>query len=159
MRYLLLALTLIQLITSCNDSKPKVKKENIIVKSEDEIIQNRIELIEKGLRRDDFEKINLLAEYNKIHVDSLISIIRDYLELTSKSTNPSFSKEERYKSSFEKLNQRYKLSKKKLAGIIFSYQYEMITREEIEESAIEDYMNSNEIEDDPLDQRDFIGPN
>ncbi len=155
MRYLVLALTSIQLITSCNDSKPEVKKENIIVKSEDDKIQNRIDLIEKSLRRDDFEKINLLAEYNKIHVDSLILIIRDYLVFTSMSLNPDLSKEERYKSSFEKLNKRYKLSKKKLATLIYSYQYEMITREEIEESAIEDYLNSPDPYEEINDQNEY----
>lgn len=155
MRYLLLALTSIQLITSCHDSKPEVQKENIIAKSEEEIIQNKIELIEKGLRRDDFEKINLLAEYNKIQVDSLISIIRDYLVFTRKSLNADLSKEERYKSSFTKLNHRYKLSKKKLASLIFSYKYEMITREEIEESAIEDYLNSPDPDEVINDQNEY----
>lgn len=149
-------LLLIHLFLACDNQEPEKKK--VVEKSEAEELQERINSIENILKNES-EKINLLAEFHRIPFDTLNSILRDYLVFTSIYYNKDETRVEKYKSSISKLNLRYKISKSKLASLIFNYKFEMITKEEIEDKAIEYYLEnydgSEEMEE--PDQRDPWG--
>ena len=157
MKYLLWVLISTQLLLACNDSKPKKKSEKVIELSEEEILQSKINSIEKSLRCE-YDKISLLAEFYNIPFDSVISIIRDYKVFTSSFYNKEETLANKYKSSISKLSLIYKISRSKLASLIIDYKYKMISEDEIRESAVEDFIehydddhNDSEIPD----QRDY----
>ena len=153
MKYLLLFLFLSQLFLTCNNPEPEKKKK--IVKSEAVILQEGITSIENKLKHE-YEKINLLAEFRNIHFDTLKLIIRDYLVFTSSYYDKEKTYEEKYKSSISKLNLRYKYSKSNLASLIFSYKFEMITTDEIEESAVEYFLENYEDHEEINDQNEYF---
>jgi hypothetical protein len=87
------------------------------------------------------EKLMLLSILKKIPQDTLRLVLREYLK-----ANPEYldglgvNKADNLYS----ISQKYHISKFKIASIIFSYKYEMLTKEEIEESAIENEQVNNQ---------------
>ena len=102
MKYLLWVLISTQLLLACNDSKPKKKSEKVIELSEEEILQSKINSIEKSLRSE-YDKISLLAEFYNIPFDSVISIIRDYKVFTSSFYNKEETLANKYNFKIDSL--------------------------------------------------------
>lgn len=150
MRPLFTLLILLQFFCSCQDSKPKKEKKEII--SETEKLENLNENIERQLSYEK-EKIILLSEIRKIPFDTVNFILRDYYVITDTVSSSDENSRQLFQNAIVKISNKYKISKSKIATLLFSYKYEMITKEEIEESAVEDFKDNYEEEqpepDDP----------
>lgn len=123
---------------SCQHTKPK---EETKISAESERFKKIRKRIERNLNYDK-EKIILLSEIRKIPFDTLNFILLDYFVATD--TILSFDKKSKYlyQNSIVKISEKYKISKSKITSLIFSYKYEMLTREDIEENAIEDFKDN-----------------
>ena len=91
-------------------------------------------------------RVILLSQIRRIPFDTLNLILRDYYVATD--TVSSFDKNSKYlyQSTIIKIADTYKIPKSKIASLIFSYKYEMLTKEDIEESAIENFKDNYEEE-------------
>ncbi|WP_447636908.1 hypothetical protein [Flavobacterium microcysteis] len=122
-------LLIILFLNSCSNKKEK----NIIPKSkkiEDSYSQADSELeFEK-------EKIALLSVIRGIPKDSIYLVLRDYYAKNDLLSNF----ENDYTEEFiDTISKNRKMSKQKVASIIFSFKYEMQTKEEIEQEAKDSY--------------------
>ena len=126
---------------SCNDTKPRKEKKNVITESE-----NFEELNGKIERRLSYEKekIILLSEARKIPFDTVNLILRDYYVAIDTVLSSDENSKQLFQSAIVKISTRYEISTAKVASLIFSYKYEMLTKEDIEESAIEDFIDNYE---------------
>jgi hypothetical protein len=130
-----LLLILILIVFGCKDKK------------ETEFIKEQEQRKEKGkvknvsyadmLLEMDAEKLMLLSILKKTPQDTLRLVLRDYLKENQYTEYGNFT------DNIDTISQKYHISKFKIASIIFSYKYEMLTKEEIEESAIESYQDNN----------------
>ncbi len=143
MRTLFILFIILLFFCDCHHSKPKEETKKIL--SETEKLDKVYERINDNLSYDK-EKIILLSEIRKIPFDTLNFILRDYYVVTD--TISSFDKNSKYlyQSSITKISNKYKISKSKIASLIFSYKYEMVAKENIEESAIENFKDNYEEE-------------
>ncbi len=130
-------------VSSCNN--PKSKKETNKVSSEAEKLEKIYKRVEENLSYDE-EKIILLSAIRKIPLDTLNSILRDYYVFTDTVSSSDENSKYQYQSSISRISDKYKISKSKIASLIFSYKYEMLSKEDIEESAIENLKNNYEEE-------------
>ena len=135
---------------SCQHSKSKDETKKAITETDKlEIANSRIE--------DDLsyekEKIILLSEVRKIPFDTLNLILRDYYVVTDTLSSSDENSKYLYQSAIAKISDKYKISKSKIASLIFSYKYEMLTKEDIEESAVEDFKDNYEEEPPEPDDR------
>lgn len=76
------------------------------------------------------EKIVLLSEIKRISYDSLSNILLDYYTITSyyaDSDSSKFYSQE----ALNKVSKKYHIQKAKIASLIFSFKYEMLSREDI----------------------------
>lgn len=150
MKTLLNLFTLLLFFCSCQDSKPKEETKKVI--PETEKLEKANSRIEDDLSHEK-EKIILLSEVRKISFDTLNLILRDYYVVTDTVSNSDENSKFLFKSAIAKVSDRYKISKSKIASLIFSYKYEMLTKEDIGESAVEDFKDNYEKEppepDDP----------
>lgn len=128
---------------SCENSKSKEQTKK--KPSEAEQLENVYKRIEDNLSYDR-EKIILLSEIRKIPFDTLNLILRDYYVFTDTISSSDENSKYQYQSSIARISARYKIPKSKIASLIFSYKYEMFTKEEIEESAIDDFQDNYEEE-------------
>ena len=80
--------------------------------------------------------------------DTLNFILKDYYVVTDTISISNENSKYLYQSAIEKISDKYKISKSKMASLIFSYKYEMLTKEDIREMAIED-LNDNYEEEKP----------
>lgn len=143
MKTLLNIVTLLLFCCGCKDTKPK--EETTRVLPETEKIEKANSRIEDDLSNEK-EKIILLSEVRKISFDTLNLILRDYYVLTDTISDSDQNSKFLYQSAIAKISDRYKISKSKIASLIFSYKYEMLTKEDIGESAMEDFKDNYEEE-------------
>lgn len=126
-----LLLILILLVFGCNDRK------------ETEFIKEQEQRKEKGKEKKtrtyadailelDAEKLALLSIIKKIPNDTLHLVLKDYLNKTISSVS-DINKVDKI---IDTISQKYHISKIKIASLVFSYNYEMITKDEIEQNAI-----------------------
>jgi hypothetical protein len=150
MKTLFTLFILLQFFCSCQDSKPKKEEKKII--SETEKLEKLNDNIERQLSYEK-EKIILLSEIRKIPFETVNLILRDYLVITDTVSSTDENSKQLFQSAIVKISDKYKISKSRIATLLFSYKYEMITKEEIEESAVEDFKDNYEEEqpepDDP----------
>ncbi|WP_394776816.1 hypothetical protein [Flavobacterium sp.] len=131
---ILICITLLNFI-SCSDhnkSDLKIKKE-----------KSKIEKDNNFLDDNDTEKITLLSISKNLPQKLVISILNDYYEKTLIFDD----KEIDYNKIIDTIAKKNNLPKQKVASIIFSFQYEQITQDEIIEkysSEKEDYLNEKE---------------
>ena len=88
----------------------------------------------------DAEKLALLSIIKKIPNDTLHLVLKDYID----KTFPLVTDVAKVDKIIEDISQKYHISKVKIANIVFSYNYEMLTKDEIEQSAIENEQNNNQ---------------
>lgn len=141
MKTLLTLFILLQFFCSCQDSKPQKEEKKIL--TETEKFENLNERIERQLSYEK-EKIIMLSEIRKISFDTLNLILRDYLVITDTVSSTDENSKHLFQSAIARISDRYRISKSRIATFLFSYKYEMITKEEIEESAVDDWRESNE---------------
>ena len=150
MRIFYILVVLLLFFCSCHNSKPKEESKKVL--SEAEKLEKTYKRINEDLSYEN-EKIILLSEIRKMPFDTLIFILRDYYVITDTVSSSDINSKYLYQSSIAKISERYKISKSRIASLIFSYKYEMLTKEEIEESAIENFRDNNEEETpEPEDQ-------
>lgn len=134
----ILVIILVIIFISCNYSNQKESSEN--KSSEQEPITKERSLTEEVYILTDIslksnsEKIVLISTIKNVPVDVVNSVLREYKVKTFLPQDKMEDQEYITKivDSVAKINN---LSKKMTASIIFSYEYELITRDEI----IEDY--------------------
>ena len=90
---------------------------------------------EENLFMDDVEKITLLSISKNIPLKQVNSVLKDYYDKTSLAFVYN-NNSDYYEKVIDTISKKYNLSNQKTASIIFSYQYELITEEEI----IENYL-------------------
>lgn len=113
----------------CNDKEPEKVAAKITAELPDPYRFADYEL------RTNSEKLMLLSILKKIPKDTLQLILRDYIK---KNPLPEYVTAV---DNIDTIAQKYNISKFKIASIIFSYRYEMLTKDEIEETAIENLTN------------------
>ena len=123
---------LIFLVISCKDKEP----EKVITKAPEKVV-NPYSSADYDLSKNS-EKLMLLSILKKIPQDTLRLVLRDYLKENQYIEYGNFT------DNIDTISQKYNISKFKIASIIFSYKYEMLTKEEIEQSAIETYQDDNQ---------------
>lgn len=131
------------LIYSCNSSTKEKEKEPTKSKTEMDY-----EIADMFLEYD-AEKIGLISIIKNIPHEKANLVLRDYLAKTYGSTMLTMENPEYVVKVVDTIARKNNLSKKITASIIFSYQYEMITRDEIVEDAM-DEMHDYDYE--PADQ-------
>lgn len=117
-------------ICSCNSST----KEKEPTKSKTEL---DYEIADMFLEYD-AEKIGLISIIKGIPHEKANSVLRDYLAKTNGSTMLTMENPEYVVKVVDSIARKNNLSNKITASIIFSYQYEMITRDEIVEDAMDE---------------------
>lgn len=127
-----LLLILILIVFGCKDKEPEKIIPAKTAETVDPYGHTDYELSENS------EKLMLLSILKKIPKDTLRLVLRDYL-----MENP-FPEIDDVIDNLDTISQKYHISKFKIASIIFSYRYEMLTKEEIEQSAIETYQDDNQ---------------
>jgi hypothetical protein len=88
----------------------------------------------------DAEKLALLSIIKKIPNDTLHLVLKDYIDKTFPMVTDAFKVDK----IIDTISQKYHISKVKIASIVFSYNYEMLTKDEIEQSAIENEQDNNQ---------------
>ena len=134
----------------CDNSQPKEKIKQKQTETE------RLEKVNSRIEEDlsyEKEKIILLSEVRQISFDTLNLLLRDYYVVTDTVSSSDEHSKFLYQSAIAKISDRYKISKSKIASLIFSYKYEMLTKEDIGESAVEDFKDNYEEEPPEPDDR------
>lgn len=130
MKYLLILILVI--FSSCNNLSKSESDESKIKKAEKE---NPVEI---DILEFEKEKIALLSVIKEIPYDKTNSVIKDYLN--SDISTEMFFGDKNPNNFFKVIDSiavKNKISRKLTASIIYSYQYEMITSDEIiEESGV-----------------------
>lgn len=112
------------LVYSCNETKEKK-----VDKLEEE--QKALEKVENELNNNG-EKIYLLAEANRLPFDTVYNLFRDFYLI--------YNKEGSYmEDALNYTVSKHSIAKSKAAALVFSYKYEMLTREEIFDDEISKY--------------------
>ena len=142
MKYL--ALITILCFSSCSkkeSTKNEVSNDNTekLTTFSDLIIEN------------DQEKISLLSIMKNIKQDTLSLVLRDYLDETEQTYDSKNSKIE-YKNIIKSLSKKYNISEHKIANIIFSYKFEMVTEDEIIENSVNEIHDSQDSQDNSEDR-------
>lgn len=122
-------LLLILLVFGCND-----RKETEFIKEQDQRKEKekKTRTYADAILELDAEKLALLSIIKKIPNDTLHLVLKDYLNKTISSV----SDVNKVDKIIDTISQKYHISKIKIASIVFSYNYEMITKDEIEQNAI-----------------------
>lgn len=141
MKYILQVVLLISLLSSCNDPKPVKIEAPIKEKTEAERLQDRVSNIKRYLDYEK-EKINLLAEFHNLNFDTVNNIIKEYLVITLTVRSSDKNAKQIYQSAIAKISLSNKISKSKIASLLFSYKYEMITKKDIAENAVSDFKDN-----------------
>ncbi|WP_272149649.1 hypothetical protein [Tenacibaculum aiptasiae] len=128
MKNILSLFIIVLIVCSCNLSKGK-KTE----KSKTELEYETADMFLKY----DAEKIGLISIIKNVSHKKANSILRDYLAKTFNSIELTMKNSEFVVKVIDTIAKKNNLSKKLTASIIFSYQYEMITKDEIIEGAID----------------------
>lgn len=132
-------LILIFIIVGCKDKEPE--KAVPIKPITTVVVKNPYEDADFDLDKNS-EKIMLLSILKKIPQDTLRLILRDYIK-----ENPSrlydYYDAVDVVDNLDTISQKYHISKNKIASLVFSYRYEMLTKDEIGGSAIENEQDNN----------------
>ena len=134
MKFIVPILIIVSGVFSCKDSKPK-KVLNAKEKQEERA---------KDELSDYSEKIVLLSTIKKIPYDSLSLILTDYYSITSDYINTSDSSKFYSEKAINEISSKYHISKRRVASLIFSFKYEMLTKEEIADEELEKRMQEEE---------------
>lgn len=128
MRKILLILILI--VFGCKD-----KEETEFLESQEKIKKeyDKAHSLTDVLLDFDGEKLALLSIIKNTPNDTLRLVLKEYL----KKTFPLVTDASKVDKIIDTISQKYHISKIKVASIVFSYNYEMLTKDEIEQSAIE----------------------
>lgn len=111
-------------ITASCSNKKQFKVEKVLTKAEKEVIQ--LENAEYELRYSK-EKIALLSAIKGVHYDTLYSILKDYYyNLDGNNDNDTL-----VRNAILYTAEKHVSSKSKIASCIFSFKYEMLTKDEI----------------------------
>jgi hypothetical protein len=125
-------------LLSCGaKKKPKAQEET--PQTKEEIAQQLYNSVKEGLEYEK-EKILLLSLIKLIDQEKVISMLTDYCVYEYSSNFGDDTTEP--KLVIERIAQKHSISVSKVASLIFSYKYEMITNEEIEERVIENIEDS-----------------
>lgn len=128
-----LLVVLILIVYGCKDKEP----EKIVPTKTAEVV-NPYSWADYDLDNNT-EKLMLLSILKKIPQDTLRLVLREYLKENRKTEYGGAVTD-----NLDTISQKYHISKTKIASIIFSYRYEMLTKDEIEQSAIETYQDDNQ---------------
>ena len=90
------------------------------------------------------EKIVLLSTIKKISYDSLNLILTDYSSITSDYINSPDSSRFYSDQAIRVLSTKYQMSKLKIASFIFSFKYEMLTKQDIIDNIIDEGYESEQ---------------
>jgi hypothetical protein len=125
-------------------SNQKVK-EVVKPATEQEIREDRYRYAEMILEYE-YEKIQLLSIIHNINTDTVYQVLKEYL-----ANNPDFVKfgeaeKEKYDNLFSEISKKFKISRRRIATLVFSYKYETLTKDEIEEAAIEGAKEDMQVE-------------
>jgi len=150
MKTLFVLLILLQFFCSCQDSKQKKAEKKIL--TEVEKLDNLKENIERKLSYEE-EKIILLSEISKTPFDTVNLIIRDYYLITDTISSSVENSSKLFQDAIVKISDNYKISKSRIAALLFSYKYEMVTKEELELGAVEDVTDNYKEEQPEQDDR------
>lgn len=93
-----------------------------------------------------FEKIVLLSSLEKVPYDTLFLILRDYDAEIKKYNSNDDSLPLVCKRTISTVSKKYHVPESRIASLLFSFKYEMQTKEEIieEEEEKQEYINSND---------------
>ena len=132
-----LMLILIIIAFGCKD-----KKETEFLESQEKIKTkyDKAHTVTDVLLDFDGEKLALLSIIKNTSNDTLRLVLKDYLD----KTYPLITDASKIDKIIDTISQKYQISKIKVASIVFSYNYEMLTKDEIEQSAIENEQNNNQ---------------
>lgn len=125
---LVIGLIIFSLIGVIYYDKEKEEPEKVL--TEKEIEKNKYSLADFELEENQ-EKIVLLSFIKKTPKDSINFVVREYLMETE-------SKDSLFEESIEKIAKKYSISSKKVASIVFSYKYEALTEDEVQEKVIDE---------------------
>jgi len=124
------------LVYSCNSSSKQEAPKKSKTETGYEIADMFLEY--------DAEKIGLLSIIKNVPHEQANSVLRDFLAKTYGSGLLSMDSLDYVVKVVDTIARKNNLSKKLTASIIFSYQYEMITREEIMEEFKDEYYEEQE---------------
>ena len=120
---------------SCNDSSAEKTTKANKVKSK---LERDYEMADMLLQFD-AEKIGLLSILKDVPQEKANAILRDYLAKTFDFSALLSNEDPNYiVKVVDTIARKNNLSKKLTASIIFSYQYEMVTKDEIIENAVDE---------------------
>lgn len=119
MKYLLPILIILTTTLSCNNTE---SKKDLTEKDKQESLKEELS--------NSSEKIVLLSTIKQIPYDSLTLILTDYYSITSEYNDSSDSSKFYSEKAIKDISEKYHISKKRTASIIFSFKYEMLTKEE-----------------------------
>ena len=129
MKYITILLFALLFFNSCANKQ----EEKVLTKTEQ--IAESYSQADSELEYDN-EKITLISIIRGIPKDSVYLILRDYYA----KNNLSFDMDNNFTEKFiDTISKNRKMSKRKVASIIFNFKYEMQTKEEIEQEAFESY--------------------
>lgn len=123
---------LVILIAASCSNKNEPEKKHELTNAEKEIAQ--LKNVDEVLS-DSKEKIALLSAVKGVHYDTLYSILKDYYyKLDGNSNNDTL-----VNTAIIYTTEKHGLTKSKIASCIFSFQYEMLTNDEITEKVIREH--------------------
>ncbi|MBU2505109.1 MAG: hypothetical protein KJ799_00010 [Bacteroidetes bacterium] len=130
MKNIILLFLLTAIFCSCNSSSNETEPKKSKTEVDYEIADMFLEY--------DAEKIGLLSIIKNVPHEKANSVLRDYLAKTLGSALLTMESPDYIVKVVDTIAQKNNLSRKLTASIIFSYQYEMITRDEIIEESIDE---------------------
>lgn len=140
MRNIILPFLLVAIFCSCENSSSKEReKQNSLTKPEKSEIELNYEFADEYLRYD-AEKIALVSIIKNIPLEKTNSILRGYLAKSNGLSEQKWDEPNNIIKIVDSIAIKNRLSKKQTASIIFSYLYEITTKEEI----IDDYKEEME---------------
>ena len=135
MKLLVLPIILVMTICSCGSSEDDfTKKENQEKKTKEELAEHN-------------EKIVLLARIKGTSYDTLFLILTEYYSITSEYENSSDSLRFYSEKAIDIISRKYHISKLRVATFVFSFKYEMISKEEVIEMESEKIDSEQEPQD------------
>lgn len=85
------------------------------------------------------EKIQLLSIIAKCPTDTLSLILKDYIVKTTQEKDSKVRSANLFSKAIDSISENYNIPRQKIASIIFMYQYEMVSNDEV----IDEFMKSN----------------
>lgn len=102
----------------------------------------------------DNEKIVLLSETRKISFDTLQQILKDYYSETADYFYSRDSLRFFCEKAISSISSKFHITKSKASSLIFSYKYGMLSKQDIEEAAIDNYQDNLNEQAEPAEAAD-----